>query len=315
MAANAGPGQALPADGALRLQFDRPLHPQTVTRQSVLVQEASGTALAPPLVQYDPVGMAVTIRNAAVNGGPWLTPGQPYRLTLALPQGEDDVNGLRALDRATLDPSGTLQLDFLAGPATGGAAAEPAMDFCVDVLPIFEQRCGGASCHGSPTGTLMPAMSLVLDTSEGIARTAVGRLARGANTGPRAGVGSQTTRVFGIDMPLVDPGSPGTSYLLYKCLLAPTGTGAAGVAQRLRCDNTGGVDPVAPFVAAPSAPAWTDADRAVLGGFLPGAPMPYPYFSPQGEVQHDLALSTDELQRVRAWIAQGAPLQACALCL
>jgi hypothetical protein len=105
-------------------------------------------------------------------------------------------------------------------------------------------------------------------------------------------------------MPIIDPGDPGNSWLLYKVLLAPNP--ATTTSPALIC--TAGQTVPAPVSQATSAnPAPTtvplsDSERAILSEWVLGNQMPYP---PTG------ALGLDEMERVRAWIAQGAAVEDC----
>jgi hypothetical protein len=64
-------------------------------------------------------------------------------------------------------------------------------------------------------------MGLSLDTWEGIARTALDRPAHQTEIGPSIGRTDQAPARFGANMPVIDPGRPDNSYLLYKLLLSP----------------------------------------------------------------------------------------------
>jgi hypothetical protein len=116
-----------------------------------------------------------------------------------------------------------------------------------------------------------------------------------SNNGPNAAPAPPGLQ-FGLDMPIVDPGSggigdPGNSWLLYKVLLAAPSSGPS----------------VAPF------PGWqplSDGERAVLGQFLPGREMPFPTAGDSGIPlpSPSLAdgLTTQQMQTLSQWIAQGA---------
>jgi hypothetical protein len=215
VAANVSKSQPLPANGSIQLAFDRLLSPASITRQTFILDMNALT----PTVAYDPVSRVVTITPLAP-----LIPGQTYQIAIASPQSSRDVNGLRSIDGATLAPGSINRIDFLASPATTPPQGPPPINFCTDVFkPVFS-TCNKTGCHG---GTL-PASGLLLGTPDGVAQTAVGRVARGSNTGPRS-LPQPPSLLFGEDMPLIDPGTggagdPGNSWLLYKLLMAqPTG--------------------------------------------------------------------------------------------
>jgi hypothetical protein len=332
---NVGPSQDLPANGAIRIAFDRQLHPFTVTRQSFVVRTARGGIAANPVVVYDPVARTVALSSPDPAQSTWLEPGQFYTLTLGIPSGEEDLNGVRAVDWATLDPSMPPDQQVIgftvSAPTT--APGEPTMQFCDDVFPLFRAKCSQGTCHGAPTARskALPASSLVLGSAEGTQRTAIGRVAQGANTGPRVGVAQSPQRIFGLDMPIVDPGSPGNSWLMYKMLLAiprPAPANPATCSNGVQDSDEDDVDcggpcaectftcdaiarpqvvPPAPVNAVPL----SEEERARLSDFVLGREMPYPSrpAAPLGSDPN--SLTVDELQRVRLWIAQGARVEEC----
>jgi len=317
--ANVASDRPLPADGTIRIAFDRLLLPSTVTRQAVVLRDSSQNPFN-PIVSYDPVGRMVTLSNPNPSGGAWLNVGQSYSITLAAPRGEDAgaAEGVRAIDRAPLDAVYQIGFSVIAG--TG--AFEPEAKFCRDVFPIFQERCSSSSCHASPKtiatsarfpdGLSKPAAGLLLETSLGVAATAVRRTAQAANTGPSASTPRESGRVFGIDMPLIDPGNPGNSFLVYKMLLTPRPATPLPVSIRPKCTGETGTLPVSANV--PDTGDMSAEERQRLGNFVPGNPMPYPSFTSSGALVYDSALSGEELQRVRSWIAQGAKVEECGAC-
>ena len=220
--ANVGPSKGIPADGAVRVQFDRLLLPSSILRQSVMVIDASGAQFSPQPI-YDPVARTVTLFDTPDK---WLKPDQPYKVSLKVASSAGDF-GVRAIDGANLNsPS---PIGFITTAATGAGLGEPTMDYCHDVYPLFAERCSASSCHGARitggdparfgTGPSSPAAGLILETVAGVNDTAVNRVANGSNTGALSGRGSAPGPQFGVDMPIIDPGDPGNSWLLYKLLL------------------------------------------------------------------------------------------------
>ncbi len=311
-----GKNPKLPANGSIQIGFDRLLNPISVTRQSVQVRDGAGQAIDPsPLIEYDPVARVVTVSDpGTVPGKPWLTPDVPYTVRLIVPaNGADDV-GLRAIDRATLNPDDpSREIAFFTTTATAASPKAPQTKFCNDVLPIF-QKCTGSQCHSSPgkTGPL-PAAGLILDFSAGVANTAIARVANGSNTGPLSGASSAPGRLFGVDMPLIDPFSPGNSWLLYKVLLAtPTIPAKFQPAVRMKCDGTTSTQPVVQVKTLQST-VMDDTERGILSDYVLGREMPYPYYSATGPLDSQ-GLTFEELERVRLWIAQGAVVDECGAC-
>jgi hypothetical protein len=215
---NVGPSRSIASGAPIELFFDRLLLPLSVTRQSLVLTDAVGNGLS-PTIAYDPVARAVTITPMAP-----LDPCQSYKVFLVVPGDAADLNGLRAIDGAVLDPSTPPSIEFAVsgncagdgGPgAPGRMLAAPSIDFCGAITPIFQSKCAGPTCHGGA----LPSAGLRLDSSQAIADTMINQVAHGSNTGPRAQA-APPSELFGIDMPIVDPGSPGDSWLVYKLLLA-----------------------------------------------------------------------------------------------
>jgi hypothetical protein len=302
------------------LQFNRFLNPGAVNRQTILISTTDGTPVPDPLVDYDPVLLRVTLSQSS--GNTWLTSGQNY--TIKVIAATATAQGVLAIDNATLAMTAQLPLG-VSGSGTS-MPAEPTMHFCVDILPILVNHCSGAPCHSAPAkgspspqfpdGSTSPAAGLVLDDSEGVIDTAIGHVAHGSNVGPYAGMASSpscltmpfTTCLFGVDMPIIDPGTngsgdPGNSWLLYKTLLA--------VPPTMVTEDLGQCAPETTYLSnmTPS-PVITSAERAVLSNYILGSPMPYPANPglPEGMSQQG-TLPVAELERIRLWIKQGAQLE------
>lgn len=311
VAANVGTSNPLPADGVIQVAFDRYLDPLTASRQSFLIRDAFGQFIAPPVVAYDPVSLTVTLSSPNPVGTPWLIEGQPYTLELGIYDSEAGAGGVRSINGSPLDPNQTRLIGFTVGPKGAAPFAEPKANFCADVLPIFLNKCSAASCHG---GSPNAAASLVLTTSTGVSRTAISRAAQGANTGPRSGLGSPATHLFGVDMPIVDPGNPGNSWLMYKVLLARLPTLDGGAPAAFQCSGSAGEvvpAPSASYTPLVSSPVSETALLELSDNVL-GREMPYPAFAPKFSSQ--LPLTLDERQRIRLWIAQGADVPECGTC-
>ena len=114
---------------------------------------------------------------------------------------------------------------------------------------------------------------------------------------------------FGVNMPIIDGqnggGDPGNSWMLYKMLLAvPPPTDDKLIAQ---------CAPAQTYETSSNPKVViTKAERSNLSNFILGREMPYPANPtvPEGEGGTGAApLSMQELERVRLWIAQGAPLE------
>jgi hypothetical protein len=295
---NIEPDDAYTLDQPIRLGFDRFLDPSTVVRQSILLEDSSENIVSNALIAYDPVTLTVTLRPMA--GQAWLTAGRQYRVVVSVPSFEGGSPfGLRAIDGATLAVPATLI--FTAGAAgtgtgaTTGSSAATTTTFCASILPEFGNACAYAGCHAPQTSTrgfdAAAPLGLDLSSPAGVRATAIGQVADESNTGPRAAVATQVPGApFGIDMPVIMPGEPGYSWLLYKMLLAVPHSEDAG---------TAGGSPV------------SDDERTRLSNFILGQQMPYPTFDDGGAVDQgaqNYAFTETQLEQLSAWIAGGAPI-------
>jgi hypothetical protein len=306
---NIGKGLSLASGAPIQLFFDRLLLPISVTRQSVVLTDATGNGQS-PVVTYDPVARAVQVIPMAP-----LDPCQTYKITLV--QAEDAsplTTGIRAIDGATLDSSVPSSIAFqvagtcATGPDAGATppgttAPQPTVDFCNQIMPIFSSKCAGPTCHGGP----LPVAGLRLDSSQAIVDTMIGRVAQGSNQGPRSTAQAPSTD-FGLDMPIVDPGSPGDSWVMYEMLMAvpPPCSSTANAAP---CDAS-----VSSVMRDYYSVKWTgmsDSERATLENYIPGRAMPFPNLPAQPPDQATEPLTLDELDTFSFWIAEGAPVPPC----
>ncbi len=283
----------LPADGVVELTFNRLLLPSAVTRQTISLRTAGNTLVdPPPIVIYDPVLLKVRIQNPNTAGGTWLTPGQPYKIVVGLPAPDSsETFVLRAIDGAQFDPNARNEIAFMATNPTF-QKRKPDIEFCRDVSTTFSKYCS-SGCHQA---TSRPYEALLLDTADGIIHTALGHVSQEANTGARAGTPGAPGRVFGIDMPIIDPGNPGNSWLIYKMMLLTEGAHAPYQCYKF--------DP--PNVLLPDGGAWLPPDeRGRLANLMTGQMMPPINPFP----------TVDDVERVSEWIAQGAHLDVCLGCV
>jgi hypothetical protein len=160
------------------------------------------------------------------------------------------------------------------------------VDYCNEIAPVLKEKC--ASCHGS-SDTLDLASPSGIDNAKGrVARSSV----------RSAGRALPPSKLFGADMPLIESGSPGTSFLIYKALLSRLGTRETPACGSLAAVNV----PIAPYVPDPG-----DAERAILADLIGGQAMPPP------NENHE-ALTFAELRRLSTWIRQGAATGVCGPC-
>ena len=295
----------VPLNRPLRLRFDRFLRPESAARQSVRVtggtfdpmtgMPVAGTEFIEPF--YDVPERAVVFRLP--EGERWL-PRTRYSVTLWRASQNNGL-GFRGLDGAELEAS--VSFGFVTGDADdpAEASAAPSASYCGrcvdgawrpgarDVL----QAC--VSCHGDEV--VDPHVGLRLGSRASLTATALGRVAIESLTGPSVNAVQRTGPIFGVNMARIDPGSPGTSYLLYKLLLRDDGYAPAG-----------DVALPPPLVPPPldGEPAPTAVDvQALRETFVLGQPMP-----PEGP-----APGLERVRVLQAWIASGAPLEDDAACV
>jgi hypothetical protein len=145
------------------------------------------------------------------------------------------------------------------------------VEACGPGAKIVLQGCTFATCHSTLNNSPEP-MGLNLSSGAYIKETAIGRVANQSQTGEHADAPVSASARFGRAMPLIAPGNPGNSYLLYKILADPA----------VAAD-----DPTL-------APGETDRLRAGLAVGLPMPPKPYQGISQAGAA------------RLSEWIAAGA---------
>jgi hypothetical protein len=280
--------------GTVELAFDRLLLPVSVTRQSIFLSDKQNPPhIATPLVAYDPVARVVRVGPRQEDA---FTPGLTYQVQIASPRDSSDPNGLRAIDGATLDPTKPAPvIEFAVAAAAMAPPAPPVIDFCKQLAQTITTSCGSqTACHMPPhPPQFAPALGLVLSNAAlpKFRATAIGRVAEEANAGAVSN-GQPVSRIFGQDMPIVDPGDPGNSWLLYKSLMATT----SGTALTM----------TASAHSVPWMPL-SDNERTTLAGLIPGREMPFP----SNPNRPGTGLDLDTLEAISLWIAQGASVPDC----
>jgi hypothetical protein len=301
------------------LKFDRFLLPSSAIRQSVCIQSDLGTdvrtyddcengiSLEP---SYDPIRREVIYRRKLDE--PRLAVDTQYRLTVLPPAEGTGPAGFRAFDGAPLEAK--VQIDFsTVAQEPPGASDElpPGGDlFCardpeclsmcagdagcqaacakIGAEPLITDCGNGASCHrtvyDSATKELMRAAAEGLDlySVAAIQATAVGKVAHQTQTGGRADDPDESPLRFGRAMPIIDPGNPGNSYLLYKIAVGPNVLEDAAAAEEI---------------------------QRLRAGLVVGLPMP-PYSGPDPASNATFTIAGADL--LSAWIAQGAPTRDCS---
>ncbi len=136
-------------------------------------------------------------------------------------------------------------------------------------------------------------MGLDLGSGQGLLGTAISRVAHQTDVEASAGVPTQVPSRFGQGMPIIDPGRPDNSYLVYKLVINrasfgpdPCGASAYSVALAGVC--------------LPASAAETDRLR---DWFVRGEPMPPP--------ETGFSLVAEDVRLVERWILDGAPTTDC----
>lgn len=285
------PECGVPTDVTLVFRFDRFLLPDTAIRQSISFFTGAAGNLAPPpsnvraemTARYDVLERTVRF---ALPPGVTLQPNALYTAELPI-YGPGQPWGFRAFDGAPLEGTVPPRLSFRTGSGPSGSVpSSPALDCAGFLASLARGGCGAGGCHGAPLGRTQPAMGLRLDSAAGLLATAVRRPAHETETGDTTGVSSEDAPRFGANMPLIDPGRPDNSYLLYKLLIAPEVYQSSGTCPDGElCD----------------APAPAELDR-LRAWFVLGEPMPF-------GTSADHVLRHEDLRDMQAFITAGADCQ------
>ncbi|HYP98555.1 MAG TPA: Ig-like domain-containing protein [Polyangiaceae bacterium] len=294
----------MPTDAAIELRFDRFLLPVGLDWGVSLYTgnpPANGVALR---VEYDMIERVVVFRPRRL-----LQPNALY--TVEILSYADPGRGFWALDRAPLAEA-TLPLHFSfstgAGPRNEPVPVPPPTDTCVTMTQGPFDSCVG--CHAtkadaqtSPPSNI-PPMGLDLSSPRGLYYTAIRQVAHQTETGNSAvSTGLQNPARFGVQMNIVDPGSPATSYLMYKLLRKTENFGLAG---DLSSCVTGYHAPVSELDCQPPP---SDELVRLREWFALGDPMPKDDTSSMSE-PIPMATTRENLVRIAAWIAAGATCDA-----
>lgn len=275
----------------IRLRFDRPLLPSTAVRQALRVYTGRPENGAPAMTpRYDVLTRELTFY---FNGR--LLPKVLYQVELLAD--EENPAFLRAYDGAPLAREDVRERwSFMTG-----AAGDPAFDFptveqeptCDDILARLNASCGGGCCHGGES----PAMGLRLTDLDALRATAIGKVARQTDLGDRIGVPLTDPARFGVGMPVIDPGNPHNSYLLYKLLLSP---------RNLEPCRSPDCEPFTALPGAERCRAPSEAERVLLAEwFVQGAPMPLDP-APGCAMSEPSAFDCATFQALARWIERGA---------
>ena len=232
---------------------------------------------------------------------------QPNALyTVELPISSNPRQGFWAYDLAPLE-AGEVPLRFSfstgSGPSAKSVTTPASTESCDTMTQGPLTSC--ASCHFSTPGDAgaaapFPPMGLDLSSARGLHYTAIAKVAHQAETANSIpSSGSQTPVRFGVQMNIVDPGNPATSYLMYKLLQKP---------ENFRLLDAGAACPIpyhSPVVEGGCTPPDTSETERLQDWFVQGDPMPKNGRTADGAA---LPASTDyaSLRRIADWITAGA---------
>ena len=197
----------------ITLRFDRYLRASTAVRQSISVyagDPSKSIGLLRP--EYDMVERVVVYRLTS-----FLEPGTLYTVEV-LSANSPAAYGFQAFDGAPLE-GGAVPLKFYFFTQRNRdwlpqLPLEPVPS-CERILEIFARAgCADGGCHGGA----IPSAGLLLDGPQSFNETALNQVARQTEIGAVVGVPLQDPVRFGLQMPIVDPGQPANSYLVYKLL-------------------------------------------------------------------------------------------------
>jgi hypothetical protein len=214
----------VPTNVTITLRFDRFLRPESAVRQAITLYTGDRGNLAPPtsstrpelVPEYDVVERSVRYR---LPPGFTLRPNALY--TFELPIASDvQPYGFRAFDGAPLGAERAIRVSFLTANAPATVEEPLEVPACDEFLALLGP-CVDAGCHGGRGSGAPPSMGLALDSWESIGATALGKPAHQAELGATTGRTTQAPARFGAGMPVIDPGRPDNSYLIYKLLLSP----------------------------------------------------------------------------------------------
>jgi hypothetical protein len=212
----------VPTNVAIELRFDRFLLPGGGLAAGLRVftgDRVNSIGFSP---EYDLIERVLVFRSKRL-----LEPNTLY--TAEVVASTDPGHGFWAFDGAPLEEGAVpLRFSFSTGngPVAVPAAPVLAPETCDTMLLGPLASC--ASCHTTKPGpettppTKYPPMGLDLSTAPALYYTAIQHVAHQAETGDTAAnQGLESPPRFGVQMNVVDPGYPATSYLMYKLLEKP----------------------------------------------------------------------------------------------
>lgn len=294
------PECAVPTNAAIELRFDRFLLPNGLEWGLSLYSGSPPANGVPLRVEYDMIERVVVFRPTRR-----LQANTVY--TAQLVTYPNPGQGVWAFDHAPLtEASAPLRFSFSTGrgPRTERALPSPPQDTCETMAQGPLDSC--ASCHATQSGaasstpSVFPPMGLDLSSARALYDTAIRQVAHQTETGNNAASeGYQSPARFGVQMNVIDPGSPATSYLMYKLLRKVEN-------YQVSADGPGCVTGHHPPVSDLDCQPPPEEELARLRQWwVLGDPMPKDGTSSMGAVIPS-AITRENLLRISAWIADGA---------
>jgi hypothetical protein len=296
-------------NAVIQIRFDRFLLPASVTRQAIRLyqrRDADDVLLGSPFLEpdYDVFERVVTYRPSG------LEPSTLYTFEFVVPR-DANTDGFRAFDGAPIEEREVpLRIQFRTAERTPRPPSELPEATCREAVDAFSVGgCSAPGCHNPatdpkcPPGQAIPSgegcvgvprMGLELDSAAGLQKTAIGRIAHQTEIGPRGGgLPNASPLRLGVQMPIIDPGRPGNSYLLYKLVRKDRNFRRTVGDPNDVCTSELGVL-LPPGVCLPP----PDEEKVRLREwFVRGDPMP---------LTETDQLTLQRLKRLQEWIAKGA---------
>jgi hypothetical protein len=217
------PDCPVPTNASIQLRFDRFLRPGGGFGAGLRLFSGNPPANGSGFdVEYDLIERVVVFHPTRA-----LQPNTLY--TVELVPSTNLNAGFWAFDGAPLRED-AIPLSFSFTTGSGPVPPPPRPAARVDTCETMTQGpfASCANCHTTrdeaPSNPPLdaPPMGLDLSTSRGLFYTAVSHVAHQTETGSSANnEGLQTPSRFGVQMNIVDPGNPASSYLMYKLLGKP----------------------------------------------------------------------------------------------
>jgi hypothetical protein len=295
------PDCPVPTNVAIELRFDRFLLPGGGLSAGLRLFTGDLANSVGLTAEYDLLERVVVFHTDRR-----LQPNTLYSLQIV--SADAPPQGLWAFDRAPLEAGAIpLHMSFTTGDGPGPAPAPVPVntDTCQSIAASAFASC--ANCHVTQPGaetappTKYPPLGLDLSSARGLFYTAIAHVAHQTETGgTAANLGLETPLRFGVQMNVIDPGHPSTSYLMYKLLEKPENFRMDG--SEPGCE-TGYHAPVSDGNCAPPS---ADELIQLREWFVRGDPMPKSSPPLPGQVAFKPALSHATLKRIAAWINAGA---------